>query len=279
MSFDIRLPQISGTDREMLMQIRSYLYQLAPQLQWALENVNKRQETFSSSDPQRSLAKSVVSSGASNLSPQETFASIKALIIKSAEIVEAYSEEISRRLEGEYVAESDFGTFAENTSLDIYENSTHIDASFTNIQEIKTGVNSSIDELNGAVSQVSSKVGEVETNLSGTIKNLLADVEATNTYLKEIQAAIKIGQIKDGVYGIEVGQKITEDDEEVYNKFARFTADRLSFYDKNSIEVAYISDYKLYICNVEITESFQEGGYVDTVQEDGGVITQWVGRG
>lgn len=36
---EFRLPRITGnTDREMLLQIRSYLYQLVSQLQWELNN-------------------------------------------------------------------------------------------------------------------------------------------------------------------------------------------------------------------------------------------------
>ena len=38
---DLRLPSIAGTDREQLAQIRSYLYQLIPQLQWILDGVEK----------------------------------------------------------------------------------------------------------------------------------------------------------------------------------------------------------------------------------------------
>lgn len=36
MAFDLRLPDIKGNEREQLKQIRSYLYQLVPQLQFAL---------------------------------------------------------------------------------------------------------------------------------------------------------------------------------------------------------------------------------------------------
>ena len=40
MSMDIRLPNITGaTDHEQLVQIRSYLYQFAGQLQWALSTL------------------------------------------------------------------------------------------------------------------------------------------------------------------------------------------------------------------------------------------------
>jgi hypothetical protein len=41
MGIELRLPQINGkTDREQLAQIKSYLYQMAQQLQWALHNVS-----------------------------------------------------------------------------------------------------------------------------------------------------------------------------------------------------------------------------------------------
>ena len=63
----------------------------------------------------------------------------------------------------------------------------------------------------------------------------------------------------------------------MFNKYARFTSDRLTFYDKNNTEVAYISDYKLYIRNVEITETSKIGGFVDTVTANGGIVTKWVG--
>ena len=79
------------------------------------------------------------------------------------------------------------------------------------------------------------------------------------------------------VIGLEIGQKTTVDGVEVFNKFARFTSNRLSFYDQNGVEVAYVSDYKLYIGNVEIKGSFQEGGYKDFINSNGGIVTKWVG--
>ena len=51
-----------------------------------------------------------------------------------------------------------------------------------------------------------------------------------------------------------------------------------AFYDQNDTEVAYVSDYKLYIRNVEITEGLQEGGYKDFIGTNGGIVTKWVGR-
>ena len=66
---------------------------------------------------------------------------------------------------------------------------------------------------------------------------------------------------------------------EVFDKFARFTSDRLSFYDQNDNEVAYISDRKLYITHVEVKGTFSIGGFIDTVLSDGSIVTKWVGTG
>ena len=49
MAFRFRLPDIKGTDREQLRQLRSYLYQLVPQLQWALDSVGSARKTSTAS--------------------------------------------------------------------------------------------------------------------------------------------------------------------------------------------------------------------------------------
>ena len=79
------------------------------------------------------------------------------------------------------------------------------------------------------------------------------------------------------VYGLEIGQRTEKDGEEIFNKFARFTAEKLSFYDQNDNEVAYISDRKLYITHIEVIGSYSQGGFVDTTLADGSIVTRWVG--
>jgi hypothetical protein len=79
------------------------------------------------------------------------------------------------------------------------------------------------------------------------------------------------------VYGLEIGQRNKIDGEEVFNKYARFTSDRLSFYDQNDTEIAYISDYKLHINHAEVLGTLKIGGYlIDTTK---GLTFKWVGRG
>ena len=280
MGFNIRLPQITGaTEKEQLTQVKSYLFQLAEQLQWALQNVDTSNASAIVA-PQKSISPS----HRTGESAEATFGSIKALIIKSADIVNAYYEEINSRLEGHYVAQSEFGIFEESTSQDILENSTNANRAFNHAQEIRTEVNSSLKALSGEIGKVDSKVGEVEDNLSADIKDMTKELESLYTSLIEVTANIKTGLLDtdaEGVpiYGLEVGQKNTVDGVEVFNKFARFTADRLSFYDQNGVEVAYISDYRLYIFNVEITGVYKIGGLVDTVLANGDVVEKWAGRG
>ena len=243
MPVQLRLPNIAGSDREQLSQIRSYLYQIIPQLEFALNNVST-----SSANVVTTVPKSLLPANTSVASAESTFNSIKSLIIKSADIVDAYYQSMSHRLEGAYVAESDFGTFREDTEQRIAQSSTDIQQAFTNIQQIL----SSIDNLNFTLAEVNAYIrsGLIDTDDDGV-----------------------------PVYGLEIGQENSLDGVKVFNKFARFTADRLSFYDQNGTEVAYISDYKLYIRNVEINESLQEGGYKDFIDSNGGIITKWVGRG
>lgn len=244
MGLDLRLPNITATtEREQLVQIKSYLYQLASQLQWALNTI----ETPSSSQQVVNPTPRNVIAQAREESAEVTFNSLKALIIKSADIVNAYYEEINTRLSGVYVAESDFGTYKKEANQTISANSDSIKQTFDNIQQIST------------------------------------DIENLNVSFTKSQAHIKSGELyydEQGypVYGLEIGQRnYDEDGEEVFNKYARFTSDRLSFYDQNDTEVAYVSDYKLYITNAEVAGTLKLGAFqIDTSQ---GFRLKYVGRG
>ena len=92
-----------------------------------------------------------------------------------------------------------------------------------------------------------------------TAKEINDRFTALDDYNKTTEAYIKRGLLEekdDGtlVYGLQVGQETTNaDGENVFKKYARFTADRLSFYDQADNEVAYIGDKKMFISNVEIT--------------------------
>ena len=243
MSYSFKLPNITATTPDgKLAQMQSFLYQTIEQLNWALNTIEAGGGTGTVSVTTRSGN----ASAGNKVDAVSSFNEIKALIIKSADIVEAYYEKINKKLYGAYLAVSDFGTYTENTALTLEENSKGIKQNYENLQKI-------------------------ESNIKGFEDSLI-----------EVSAHINSGILYYGddgapVYGLEIGQRTEIDDVEVFNKYARFTADRLSFYDQNNYEVAYISDKKLHITNIEVIEensTFTLGKLVDTVLADGSVLTR-----
>ena len=238
----IRYPNIVGkTDTQKLEQMKSYLHQLTDELNFHLDKFGTAVNSVSGYPSTTNEAARV----AKKTDPVSTFNDIKALIIKSADIVNAYYDVISAKLDGVYVAESDFGIYAEQTSQSIAANTKSIGQFYTNLQQI-------IDDVDDVVrSQI------------------------------EVDAHINTGLLyyeDDGtpVYGLEIGQRTEVGGEEVFNKYARFTPDKLAFYDQNGNEVAYISDRKLYITHIEVTGSYAQGGFVDTALADGSIVTRWM---
>ena len=304
--FDFRLPNITGaTPQEQMVQMQNYMLSFVEQLQWALNTLESaaKSSVSQSQAPQKEEPSRTAAYPADTAA---TFTALKPLIIKSADIVNAYYETIKTRLEGVYVAESDFGTYIEKTAQDILSNSTEIEQAFTNVQEVRVGLGGNIDTLTNAVGTldtnlqgikegvennlhaITGEVGKLEEDIiaykddtDNSLRDMQDSIDEINTILVEVNASIRSGLLYEDangipVYGLEVGQKNIVDGVEVFNKYARFTSDRLSFYDRNDTEVAYISDKKLYINNVEITGSYKIGRFVDTVLPDGGVVTKWV---
>lgn len=433
MGIQIRLPQITGTtEREQLLQMKSYLYQLREELQWAFENVNTAGGAGGGYVVNQAKAYSS-SSESTKIDAQATFAAIKSLIIKSADIVDAYYMEIYKRLEGVYVAQSDFGDFVEKTTLDFEATSKDITQKYENVQiiirankdeiegdlqtigqdlsykeqelitikgnvqniegsiitiegnigdldgelqnakgefqgsiegakdELNENINISveaakgeanaytdsaknelagkitensseidtkIDDVNGRIDETNSNVGNLgeglentnnridgveseltdaknqfstgiqevansvsyvdrllesaKVQLQGSIDDLEFDLRGVAEIILGVTAYIKSGLLyyTDAgipVYGIEIGQEVESNGAKVFNKFSRFTSEKLSFYDANGNEVAYISDKKLYIGQAEITVSLKVGGLVDLVMNNGDVVTKWEG--
>ena len=235
MGIDIRFPNITAPTAEgQMAQMQSYMHQLVQQLNWALNTIGDAQSGNTSNV--------VVNNSSEDISPKEaedTFNSIKALIIKSADIVRAYEETIKADFNGEYFADSDFGSYLEQTSRSIEENSKGVTDVYTNVQTIT-------DKVNG----------------------LEEDVRITNAYIRK-----GLLDENNAIYGVEVGET-TQDG--AYMKYARFTSDRLSFFDANSNEVAYIGNGCLYILGTSkfIGDVFFGGYKADT---SNGIAFTWIG--
>lgn len=210
---EIRLPELSGgTEAEQLHRIQSYLYSLAQQLQFAFDTVTREQ----TKENQKAAA-------AEKKEQAVNFAPIKALILKSAQLTEHFQEAVEERLTGLYVAQSQFGTYRQETEQRITANSQSIQQKFTDLQRLE----STVEELQSKVIQV-----------SATIRTGLLAEEADGS----------------SIYGVEIGQQEWEDGVIRFRKYARLTAEKLSFYDSNDVEVAYISDRRMYVTAATVAQ-------------------------
>lgn len=250
MSVDIRLPDINaGTTAEQFVQMKSYLYQLAQQLTWA----------FNTLDTSGGSAESVVvksSTGEKAVKPQtaaETFGALKSLIIKSADIVNAYYEDISKRLESVYIAQSDFGTYTQELNAYLEAN-----------PEAVTQYYSFYSDLRLSHEALDAAFQSYKIDTEGYIRTGIVEYEDNVP-----------------IYGVAVGQSLApaEIDGKHYdaapkNFRAVFTAQKLSFWQDETV-VAYLSNNKLYITNSTVLENLQIGSW--SVRSGNGLAFKWIG--
>ena len=225
---ELRPPEQSGgTPAEQLRALQSYLCNLTAQLQYAFDTLEGREGT-----------EKIVYAAPTAAQRQQEVSRLKSLILKSAQVTAV----LEQRLEGKYVAESQFGTFRQETGQAIAANSRAIEQQFTNVQQ-----------LDSAVEQLRSCV-------------------------REVSATIRSGELADGVYGVEIGQQEGEDGVIRFRRYARLTAQKLSFYDSSDVEVAYISDRRLHITAADAAQittqsltaaQLQQGPYTWQLSADG----------
>lgn len=238
---DLRLPNITATNEaEQILQVKSYLYQLVQDLNYALRNVVKAEEGNTDvAVVDNKTLQPLEPAEASNV-----FTSIKSLIIKSADIIEAYGDTFQTQFNSLYVARSDFGDYVEETQQTLEAQSSGITQNYENIQTLTSLVE-------GIDSEVSRTKGWIKTGI----------LDDSGTY---------------PIVGVEVGQTSTVGDEEVFNKFSRFTANGIYFYLPGANDpIAYMEGTKLYITRAEITGSLKLGGY--DIQTSNGLSFKWVG--
>lgn len=257
MSFNLHLPKITASStQEKQSQMESYMYQLVGELNWALNAIETAQKGDTSHVINSATGKPLTESETE--SAQDTFNSIKSLIIKSADIVNSYQETMTETFNKAYLAQSDFGAFKEtNTAL--------IEKSAEDIKQTNIRVEEIDENLDGVADSVRKTEGFVKTGFLG----ILGDVENADGSVTEKE-----------LYGILLGEIDTEDGT-TKQAYASFTPDKLSFYGDNfektnkPTPVAYISKRKLYITSAQFTGNVLMGGYdIDTTS---GLAFKWVG--
>lgn len=239
---ELQIPSLEAKEPEAaIREIQRYLRVLHDELQVALTGVNQSIQTV-----QQTGSQALAAAKAGKESPAQMFGRVKDLIIKSADIVDSYQEKIRMELDGRYTAQSDFGTFREVTNAAITANSQSVEQVYKDIE---------------------------------TIESL---IEGVSDMQQEFSAYIRTGKLYEeaGVprYGVEIGERQSVDGVEAFRKFARLSSDRLSFFDANENEVAYVSDKKLHITEAEAdlitartveTHTLNLGPYSITYGQDG----------
>lgn len=232
----------SGTVEQQVLQQYSYLFQMAQQLNLALEAA----ESFRTAAVQ-AAGKSRAAQGT-----EQEYQNLKSLIIKTADTVQRRMDQLSARLEGEYVASSEFGSYVEKLSAYI---EAHPDA--------LTQYYSFCSDLQEDVDAVDAAFGSYKAGTEGYIR----------TGVVYYEGALP-------VYGVAVGQNLTTTlvdgvETVAQNDFrATFTAKRLSFW-QDSTEVAYVSDNRLYIRDITVLDSVTLGGW--KLASENGLAFQWIG--
>jgi hypothetical protein len=271
---NLRYPDLSGSPNQQVNQLRDYLFYLVDELQFNNSSIQQEISTAGAAPP---VSQTIISTATPNeKTPKEVFDSIKDLIIRSADIVDAYSRIITEDFEGHYVAVSDFGVYAEDIKQQIVKTNEEITQSFSEISAVTTNIEGLRDELLGVDGKIASSVTELGNSLGvdiGAIDDKLANALA---YIKETNAYIRHGKLDGDQYGIEVGQEDKVNGETSFKAFARFTSSRLSFFDSNGTEAAYISQNKLYINNAVFKYSMTVGELVTKILTNGDIIERWL---
>lgn len=254
MSIDIRQPNIQGTDHEMLLALRSYLFQLREQLQYAFDDLEKNGTSGgggSGTAMTTVVQQTIQPSGQTSQNSRELFESIKSYIITSGEILTAYHNRIEDRLleDKVFVAENDFGKYQES-------------------------VKTTFDAVDGSVKLTSEAIEAIEGRTSAyNTTNNYAEVIQSKGYVK----AGFLGEEKDGtqIYGVEVGFVDSENQKSV----GRFASNKIVFFSPSGAEGAWINNLRMHAKSFEAEDSLYVGGFIDEVDiNSGDVTTRWVGK-
>ena len=236
----------AGSLQQQVMQQYSYLFQMAQQLNLALEQLDQTE-----SGTARTGTPSGGAAGTRRADGQ--YQKLRSMIVKTADQVKRSTEELTARLQEEYVAVSDFGSYVASLSAYLEANP------------------------------------EAVTQYYSFFSDLKADVEAVDAafrhYKVDTEGYIRTGIVSsDGavpVYGVAVGQDLVcreVDGQQVVeqNNFrAVFTATRLSFW-QDATEVAYVSNNRLYITNITVLGGIAIGDWSVEAAESG-LLFRWIG--
>ena len=236
-------PAPAGDLAEQVRGQYAYLFQLAQQLNLALEGTEQAAAAARKSERKETAAEMA-----------EGYERLKSLIVKTADTVSARMDKLRTELSGEYMAISDFGTYVERLNAILEADPTALTQYYQYFSELRADVDA-----------VSADFTAWRTATEGTIRTGIVD------YKDGVP-----------VYGLAVGQKLETSIDtatgdtviEKKNFRAIYAANRLSFWE-DGVEVAYVSNNQLYITNVVALATLTVGRW--SVSGTNGLAFQWIG--
>lgn len=289
------------------MLLKNYLYELNEVLALAIDDkaVSEIQKlTKTIAENKKRDSETVIALKKQSV---ERFEQLKEDILRTADEIEASYEskieqtkkEIALEVQGEYVANTQFGEYKNQQESQYNQLSDKVEVSVENtealtseLESFKKTTNSKIAQnADSIISQVSKSFASknevdsledrVETKIIQTSTNITDSFNKSLTYLaddissvggsmqeivSELDVYIRRGELEPDVYGVEIGRS----DSLIK---ARFTNDRLSFY-QGTTEVAYVSQNNLYITRAEVLDylkigNSQQGYFIFDITENG----------
>ena len=166
------------------------------------------------------------------------------------------------------------GSGSSNLDESLDELNDKVEALKNDVLTVRQSTAANIEINSQAITQQYSEIKSMEEtikNMDGQVKDVTAKVAATDGYIKTGKIAEDENQ--NPIYGVEIGQ--TKEDLE-FSVFARFTPEKLSFYDGHGNEISYFSGQKLHIKEAVVLNAMNLGGYEISTKK--GLTLKWAGR-
>lgn len=244
-------PYPTGTVAAQVARQYSYLFQMAQQLNMALQALDGALGTAVENKPGAGAAAQQTAQD-SAVAINRQYQNLRAMILKTAEEVEKTTQQLSAELKEKYVAQSEFGTYVQNLSAYLEANPEALTQYYGFCSDLKTNI-----------AAVDAAFSHYRVNTEGFIRTGIVYYD---------------GSVP--VYGVAVGQNLTSrevDGEqlvEMHDFRAVFTAEKLSFWQDDN-EVAYVSNNRLYITHITVLDTLNLGKWRMECRD--GLAFKWMG--
>ena len=239
-------PVLTGAAESQLRQVYAYLYRLSEHLNVALQSVGGT-----------AAAATAHTAPAVNHDAAKTYHELRALVVNTAEVIRSELDAVESALHAEYEAVSgQWGSFRESIDTSVTETAREVVRSYAYDSAIET------------LRQQAAGFDAYRLKTEGCIRQGFIEYAADGTPV----LGIAIGQ------GLK-GSTVTIDGRE-YEQFdggqscAFYTAEKVSF-RINGQEVAYVSNRKLYIGDMEVTGAVMLNSWLLTTAN--GFTVKWIG--